>query len=282
VKSETIGKQARYTNMMFSGNIISRRLFSGTGLLLKPVNIVKNIHININELSVNYLKKEKYELFKEYDDWIPTKSAINQDRDIVKLKGPRYDKEGNENKLFFTQVLTLKGKAGELSMKFPDFMKIKCIIEDKEYDLLEGLKKKDEQDNGRRTLNLTVPDSTNKIQKSMLVTLSTILSNNIEGVLDGHLAYLRFVGPGCRFILPEDDKTKLILKKGTAYYNSTVPSDVTLELKSPTFLLVKGLDLQRVNVYANSVHNMIKPDPYKGAGIYFNDREYLKKVKSGK
>lgn len=267
---------------MLNINFVSRRFFSGTHLTLKPTNIIKNIHININELSVNYLKKEKYELFKEYDDWIPTKSAVNQDRDIIKLKGPRFDKNGNENKLFFTQVLTLKGKAGELSMKFPDFMNIKCIKDDKEYELLEGMKKSEQEDNGRRTLQLSVLDSTNKTQKSMLVTLSTILNNNIEGVLDGHLAYLRFVGPGCRFILPEDDKKKLILKKGTAYMNRTVPDDITLELKSPTFLLVKGLDLQRVNVYANSIHNMVKPDPYKGAGIYFNDRVYLKKVKSGK
>lgn len=267
---------------MFSVNLISRRLFSSSNINLVPKALVKNVHINLNELSVSYLQKEKYQLFQEYDDWIPTKSLVNQDRDIIKLKGPRFDKDGNENKLFFTQVLTLKGKAGELSMKFPDFMKFECFNNDKEYSLADAFKKGNEQDDGRRTLKITVDNPENKIQKSMLVTLTAILNNNIEGVLDGHLAYLRFVGPGCRFIIPEDQKNKLILKKGTAFYNSTVPDDVTLELKSPTFLLVKGLDLQRVNVYANSVHNMIKPDPYKGAGIYFNDREYLKKTKSGK
>lgn len=264
---------------MLSFNNFSKRLFC-QGNILKSKIGAQPIFININELQFDILKKNDYEIFTEYDDYNPEKTDINSDRDVIKLKGKRYNKLGQKNELTLSQVLTLKGKAGEITMKLPDFLSVNLKRAGDEQE--DAYTVSTENDDGRRLLYLTVEHPDLKIQSSMWGTLRTILKNNIEGVVDGHLGYLRFVGPGCRFILPEDKPGILTIKKGSTYRDRKIPAGLKLALKSPTFLTIEGVNLQQIHNYANAIHAMYKPDPYKGAGIYVNDTVYLKKAKSGR
>lgn len=267
---------------MLNIHSFSKRLFSQNNVLKSKIG-AQPIFININELKFNILKKNEFEIFTEYDDYNPKKTLINTEREVIKLKGKRYNELGQKNELILNQILTLQGKAGELTMKLPNFMSVNLTRAGEETETSEDpYKISGENDDGRRLLSLSVEHPELKIQTSMWGTLRTILKNNIEGVVDGHLGYLRFVGPGCRFILPEDKPGILTIKKGSTYRDRKIPEGLKLELKSPTFLTIEGVNLQQIHNYANSIHAMYKPDPYKGAGIYVNDNVYLKKVKSGK
>ncbi|XBW36994.1 hypothetical protein QEN19_002574 [Hanseniaspora menglaensis] len=267
---------------MLSIRSIQKRSFFQNSILKSKIG-AQPIFININELNFDILKKNEHEVFTEYDDYNPQKTAINAEREIIKLKGKRYNKLGEKNQLILNQVLTLKGKAGEIAMKLPNFMSVNLTrTGDESTSNEDPYKILGENDDGRRLLSLNVDHPDLKIQTSMWGTLRTILKNNIEGVVDGHLGYLRFVGPGCRFILPEDKPGILTIKKGSTYRDRHIPEGLKLVLKSPTFLTIEGVNLQQIHNYANAIHSMYKPDPYKGAGIYVNDTVYLKKAKSGR
>lgn len=131
------------------------------------------------------------------------------------------------------------------------------------------------------TVHVTVDDPTNKYQRSSWGTSRAILSNNVIGTSEGHLAIIKLVGTGYRVTVEkEGDVTYVHLKVGFPYIPKVkVPAGIEASSPNPTRLLLQGIDKQQVNLFAALIRAIKKPEPYKGKGIYINDETIKLKQK---
>ena len=100
-------------------------------------------------------------------------------------------------------------------------------------------------------------------------TVRAILSNMVKGVSEGFERKLELVGVGYRAAMQGKD---LNLSLGFSHPVVFVaPEGITLETPSPTEILVKGADKQRVGEVAAKIRAYRKPEPYKGKGVRYSD-----------
>lgn len=158
------------------------------------------------------------------------------------------------------QQIIVKGPKGTLKTIVPDFVKVST------------------QDN---LVNISVEDSTDRIQRSMWGTSRAIVNNHVIGASEGHLAIVKFIGVGYRAVIEEKDGHQMVgLKVGypyTPWYK--VPPHLKASLPSPARLLIEGLDKQQVKLFAAKIREFKKPEPYKGKGIFVDDETIKLKQK---
>jgi large subunit ribosomal protein L6 len=104
------------------------------------------------------------------------------------------------------------------------------------------------------------------------------LANMVVGVSKGYERKLELVGVGFR--AQAQGKT-LNLTVGFSHpVNFPVPEGITIETPSPTEIVVKGIDRQKVGQTAAEVRGIRPPEPYKGKGVrYANEQISLKEGK---
>ncbi|MGH8190614.1 MAG: 50S ribosomal protein L6 [Rhodanobacteraceae bacterium] len=109
-------------------------------------------------------------------------------------------------------------------------------------------------------------------------TTRALLANMVKGVSQGYERKLELVGVGFRAAL--QGKT-LNLSLGFSHpVVFPAPEGITLETPSPTEILVKGADKQRVGETAAKIRAFRPPEPYKGKGVrYAGERITLKEAK---
>ncbi len=109
-------------------------------------------------------------------------------------------------------------------------------------------------------------------------TTRSLLANMVQGVSEGFEKKLEISGVGYQAALM-GDKIELMLgfNKPVLY---TVPKTVSVEIPSPTTIIVRGSDKQQVGLVAASIRKLRKPEPYKGKGIKYHDE--VVKRKAGK
>lgn len=124
----------------------------------------------------------------------------------------------------------------------------------------------------KNAVYVSVEDPTNRYQRSSWGTSRAIISNNVIGTSEGHLAIIKLVGTGFRFTIEkEGDTTYVHLKVGFPYVPKVkVPAAIEASSPNPTRLLLQGIDKQQVNLFAALLRAIKKPEPYKGKGIYVN------------
>lgn len=155
--------------------------------------------------------------------------------------------------------ISVKGKKGSLSYKFP-----KSI----------GIKKEDNK------LKLYKNGVSKQIQA--LYGLSRSLINNmIIGVSTGFEKKLIIQGVGYR---SQIENKNLILNVG---YSHTVlikpPEDIDIQVENSTTIVVSGINKETVGQIAATIRNVRPPEPYKGKGIKYEDEVIRRKVgKAGK
>lgn len=115
-----------------------------------------------------------------------------------------------------------------------------------------------------------------KHTKQLHGTTRALLNNMVEGVSQGFTRTLELVGIGYRSSVSGN---KLTLNVGYSHpVEFTIDSDVTIEAKSATELVVSGIDKQRVGEWAANIRAVRKPEPYKGKGIRYKGERILRKV----
>ncbi|HXW35809.1 MAG TPA: 50S ribosomal protein L6, partial [Acidimicrobiales bacterium] len=63
----------------------------------------------------------------------------------------------------------------------------------------------------------------------------------------------------------------------------SAPEGVTFEVPSPTRIIVKGIDKEKVGQVASDIRKIRKPEPYKGKGVrYLGERVMRKAGKAAK
>ena len=106
-----------------------------------------------------------------------------------------------------------------------------------------------------------------KHTKQLHGTTRALLFNMIEGVSNGFTRSLELVGIGYRANVAGNKLTINIGYSHPVIFD--IEEGVKIECKTPTEIVVTGIDKQRVGEWAANIRAVRKPEPYKGKGIRY-------------
>ncbi|MBQ7551354.1 MAG: 50S ribosomal protein L6 [Bacteroidales bacterium] len=157
-----------------------------------------------------------------------------------------------------TNVITVKGKLGELKQKVDSDIKVK--VED-----------------GHMILERPTDQ---KRHKAMHGLYRALLANMVKGVSEGFEIKQQLVG-----VAYKAEASGQLLTLSLGYSHNLVfefPSEIKVETvtekgKDPIITL-KSIDKQLLGQVANKIRSYRKPEPYKGKGIRFVGEEVRKKA----
>ncbi|SCU99341.1 LADA_0H19108g1_1 [Lachancea dasiensis] len=176
---------------------------------------------------------------------------------VTELK-PAYVIRKGKKSLKLSQVYSVSGPKGSLSMRVPEFVSV-------------------QEDGGK--LTVLVQDEKDKMQKSLWGTVRSHLHNHVVGVNEGHMAVLKFVGTGYRAQLEQEGKFVSVKVGASIMQGLPIPEGITVTSPVPTSLIIEGCDKQQVYLFAANLRKFHPPEPYKGKGIYLNDETITLKDK---
>ncbi|MBD3893410.1 50S ribosomal protein L6 [Hydrogenophaga sp.] len=116
-----------------------------------------------------------------------------------------------------------------------------------------------------------VPLDASRQASAMTGTMRQLVNNMVKGVSKGFDKKLTLIGVGYK-AQAQGDKLNL-----TVGYSHPVvldmPAGIKVETPTPTEILIKGADRQRVGQIASEVRAVRPPEPYKGKGIRYADEK---------
>jgi large subunit ribosomal protein L6 len=105
--------------------------------------------------------------------------------------------------------------------------------------------------------------------KAMSGTLRALVFNMVQGVSQGFEKKLSLVGVGYKAAA---QGKSLNLSLGFSHpVDYALPEGIKAETPSPTEIVIKGIDKQRVGQVAAEVRAFRPPEPYKGKGVRYID-----------
>lgn len=109
----------------------------------------------------------------------------------------------------------------------------------------------------------------------------TLINNMVVGVTEGYERKLEINGVGYRANKQGKDIQLTLGFSHPVLFE--VPEGITIEIPSPTEIIVKGIDKQLVGEVAANIRKQRPPEVYHGKGIKYDDEHILRKEgKSGK
>jgi len=122
--------------------------------------------------------------------------------------------------------------------------------------------------------NLTfVPANESREANAMSGTMRQLVNNMVNGVSKGFEKKLSLVGVGYKAAATGN---KLNLTVGYSHpVNIEMPAGITVATPTPTEVVVKGADRQRVGQLAAEIRAVRPPEPYKGKGIRYADEKIV-------
>ena len=122
------------------------------------------------------------------------------------------------------------------------------------------------------------PANDSREANAMSGTMRQLVSNMVIGVTKGFEKKLSLVGVGYK---AQAQGAKLNLTVGYSHpVNKDMPVGITVATPSPTEIVVKGADRQRVGQVAAEIRAIRPPEPYKGKGIrYVDEKITIKETK---
>jgi large subunit ribosomal protein L6 len=154
------------------------------------------------------------------------------------------------------EQITVKGPLGSLSQSLNGLVQI---------------------ENANGTLNFKAANDSREAN-AMSGTLRALVNNMVVGVTKGFERKLNLVGVGYR---AQVQGNSLNLSLGFSHpVVHQMPEGVTATAATPTEILIKGADKQRVGQVAAEVRAYRPPEPYKGKGVrYADERVVIKETK---
>jgi large subunit ribosomal protein L6 len=151
------------------------------------------------------------------------------------------------------QIVTAKGKLGELSVNVVDDIEI--IHEEN----LVRVKPRNESTQAR----------------AMWGTTRSLVQNIVTGVDQGFTINLEIVGVGYRAAVAGKE---LVLQLGFSHeVRHPIPEGISIKCERPTAIAVSGSDRQLVGQVAANIREYRKPEPYKGKGVRYENEFILRK-----
>ncbi|MHB1249501.1 MAG: 50S ribosomal protein L6 [Polaromonas sp.] len=123
-----------------------------------------------------------------------------------------------------------------------------------------------------------VPANDSREANAMSGTMRQLVNNMVTGVTRGFEKKLSLVGVGYK---AQAQGAKLNLTVGYSHpVVMDMPSGIKVETPTPTEVVIKGSDRQRVGQIAAEVRAVRPPEPYKGKGIrYLDEKITIKETK---
>ncbi len=113
------------------------------------------------------------------------------------------------------------------------------------------------------------PSDDTRAADAMSGTMRQLVNNMVTGVAKGFEKKLTLIGVGYK---AQAQGTKLNLTVGYSHpVVMEMPAGIKVETPTPTEVLIKGFDRQRVGQIAAEVRAVRPPEPYKGKGIRYAD-----------
>lgn len=151
------------------------------------------------------------------------------------------------------QIVNVKGKLGELSSTLPNEVTV---------SLKDG------------AVSIQPRGESSRAQ-AMWGLSRTLVANMVDGVAQGFSRKLEITGVGYRAAV---DGKILNLQLGYSHdIKFAIPADIEIVCDTPTAILIKGADKQRVGQIASEIRSFRKPEPYKGKGIRYEGEYILRK-----
>ncbi|AVR98757.1 MULTISPECIES: 50S ribosomal protein L6 [Telluria group] len=145
------------------------------------------------------------------------------------------------------QAITVKGPLGTLTQSLNGLVKV-------------------ENNNGTLTFDVA---NDSREANAMSGTLRALVNNMVTGVTKGFEKKLSLVGVGYK-AQAQGDKLNLSLGFSHPVVHD-MPAGVTVATPTPTEVLIKGIDRQKVGQVAAEVRAYRSPEPYKGKGVRYVD-----------
>lgn len=124
-----------------------------------------------------------------------------------------------------------------------------------------------------------IPTADNKFVKAVSGTIAAVIRNMFTGVTEGFQKKLILHGVGYKVNNIQSDSIELALGYSHQVKYKVKYQDVTLSATGNE-ITVKGLDKSLVGQVAADLVALRTPDPYKGKGLRYTDRNYiLKEIK---
>ena len=115
------------------------------------------------------------------------------------------------------------------------------------------------------------PADDSREANAMSGTMRQLVNNMVVGVSKGFERKLTLVGVGFK---AQASGGKLNLSVGFSHpVNKDMPQGITVATPTPTEILIKGADRQRVGQIAAEIRAIRPPEPYKGKGIRYADEK---------
>ena len=115
------------------------------------------------------------------------------------------------------------------------------------------------------------PANDSREANAMSGTMRQLVNNMVVGVTKGFEKKLSLVGVGYKAAALG---TKLNLTVGYSHpVDFVMPAGITVATPTPTEIVIKGSDRQRVGQIAAEVRAVRPPEPYKGKGIRYADEK---------
>ncbi len=152
-------------------------------------------------------------------------------------------------------VLKIKGKLGVLEQVISPLVSVK----EEEGKLIFGY---NDQDGSR----------------AMAGTMRALAANMVKGVSEGFTKELVMIGVGYR---AQAQGNILDISAGFSHpMKLTMPEGVSVEMKTPTEIVLKSIDKQKLGQTAANIRKVRPPEPYKGKGIRYKGEVVI--LKEGK
>tara|TARA_Y200000002_G_scaffold247289_1_gene204654 strand:+ start:179 stop:703 length:525 start_codon:yes stop_codon:yes gene_type:complete len=115
----------------------------------------------------------------------------------------------------------------------------------------------------------------NEKNSAMAGTMRSLINNNIVGVSEGYERKLNLVGVGYK---AEVKNKQLHLALGFSHpVIYEYESEIDITTPSPTEIIVKGINKQRVGQISSEIRAFRPPEPYKGKGVKYSDENIIRK-----
>ena len=115
------------------------------------------------------------------------------------------------------------------------------------------------------------PANDSREANAMSGTMRQLVNNMVVGVTKGFEKKLSLVGVGYKAAAAG---TKLNLTVGYSHpVEFNMPAGISVATPTPTEIVIKGSDRQRVGQIAAEVRAVRPPEPYKGKGIRYSDEK---------
>ena len=151
-------------------------------------------------------------------------------------------------------VITVKGPRGRLTRELPS--SIAVVRED--------------------NVLLVKRPSDDRVHRSLHGLVRTLVANMVEGVTKGYERVLELSGVGYR---ASKQGQKLVLALGYSHPVEIDPGEgIEIEVPTPTRIVVRGADKEKVGALAAEIRSWREPEPYKGKGVRYEGEKIRRKA----